>query len=67
MRLYRVEWYSEEESSQGFSWFTSRAAADKEVKAANADPSQIDAIDFSTTKAGIMDLLRRVACHPDNG
>lgn len=73
MILYRNHYGSSGDPNEsiGFSWHTSRAAALKAAKGwilQESDPEPLaKPIEFLPTKAGIVNLLARVASHPDNG
>lgn len=77
MRIYRVCYESLSEGGQGFLWFPSNRAAQKDLAAYrrtdssprkhDSEESKVQAIDFTPTKKGIIALLNEVANHPDNG
>ena len=78
MKVYRNEFYSVEECSHGFSFHSSKRAAEKEWDWAHRDEDEEDLgrdvadlravpIEFDCTKTGVLRLLNRVADHPDNG
>lgn len=76
MKLYRVAYYNHSDSSQGFSFHSSKKDATKELgdfkkqegDNFDDDRSCVDELTgIKPTKAGILDLLRTVAGHPDNG
>ena len=66
MKLYRVEYFlsADDNESQGFAWFSSRAIAERTAGTKKTKPL---AVEFSPTKAGILALLNQYASHPDNG
>lgn len=89
MKLYRVHMTTMEEGSNGFEWYSSKAAAERAAskfvrnnqpedekedyyanlaRRVNApDRPEVEAVEFPTTKAGILALLNAYASHPDNG
>ena len=66
MKLYRTHHYGFPLGSAGFSWHTSKAEAERAARESGAD-STVEAVEFEPTKAGVLELLRVYATHPDNG
>ena len=77
MKIYRNEFYTDEDSCLGFSFHSSKRAAEREWDWAykdededvfGRDVSSLRAvpIEFDCTKTGVLRLLNRVADHPDN-
>lgn len=71
MRLYRNHYATMEEGSAGFQWFTSKAAARRAAREAdfpaNEESTIAEPVEYVPTRAGIVELLNRVASHADNG
>lgn len=75
MRFYRVSISVNGGNSGGFYWYTTRREAEARKRGDDRDnrdevgeaPADIDVIDVTPTKAGILDALRRFASYPDNG
>lgn len=71
MNLYRVCCSTFENSSQGFSWHTSKERAQSALKEFQRchleDQSTIERVTIALTKDGVMTALRKYASHPDNG
>ena len=72
LKFYVVHIYTGGGNSGGYMWFTSRKAAAKAKRDADAEdpdetPADLDTFHVVPTKAGILDALKRRASHPDNG
>lgn len=75
MRFYRVHDYSPFEGSGGFEFFTSKAEAlkralelyDPERHGDDKSTIDIEVVDVTPTKNGILSALNVWASHPDNG
>ena len=74
MKIYRTGFYSGQESSEGFEFFTSKSKADKALtdwkKKAGDDfdeRSSVDVFDTNISAKGIIDILNEVASQPQNG
>ena len=67
MKFYRVHFVNHAEmGSQGYEFFTSKRAAEK--KAREYGPTaEVEEIQVTPTRAGILDALNRYGSHPDNG
>lgn len=66
MRFYRVENYNDHDSSLGFEWFVNRKAAEA-AAAALGTQRDVEVVEITPTKAGILKALESYAAHPDNG
>jgi hypothetical protein len=74
MRLYKVCRYNPEEGSAGFEWFSTvreaqrcrREWLDMHDKDAGAS-ADVEVVEITTTKRGLLSLLNLHAHHPDNG
>ncbi len=73
MKLYRNSPWTNADSSHGFRWFATKREATDEAKENASEYEETDfakvAEEFSIPpmKSNILELLRRVAEHPDNG
>ncbi len=72
MKLYRLHLHVEMGCSGGFEFFTSRREAERRKRELDAqndpvDAAEIDEIEITPTKSGILAALNRYADHPDNG
>lgn len=82
MKIYKVHIKRFGWESDGFEFFLKRMDAKARLDENNAQlredhemeedttlpqPGNIEAIEFKMTKEGIIDLLKMVASHPDNG
>lgn len=75
MKFYRVAYRQDGGNSAGFSWHTSRREAERRQRQAVADDPgeydigipEIDVINVTPTKAGILEALNYYAGVPDNG
>lgn len=76
MKFYRVCYRAEGGNSGGYSWHTSKRAAEKASRdAARNDPEEYeldgppeyDEVEIKPTKAGILSALNFYADHPSNG
>lgn len=71
MRFYKVHFESEQDSSEGFRFFTVRAEADRAVKQGLVDGYDQtwgpERIEVNPTKIGILNALNTHGGHPDNG
>lgn len=78
MRLYRNHYYTSQDSSQGFAWFTSKKDAERAFSEKVADGTTDDIeedidlaekakpFDIDTRRNGLARFLDSVS-HPDNG
>lgn len=82
MRFYKVSIVDEGDGNKGAEWFRTKREAErcarKKTYYSPRDPSclydmtvnqtaEVEAVDITPTKAGILTALRRYASHPDNG
>lgn len=75
MKIYRVAFFTETESSQGFEFFKNKVLAEsrlakfkKETKDDYDDGrSSVDCFDVELSANGILDILNQVASQPQNG
>jgi len=71
MRFYKLHLKSHTNGSVGYEFFANREAADKRWrewgKEADHYFADIDTIDVTPTKAGILSALNDFAGHPNNG
>lgn len=75
MKVYRVCYYNNSDSSQGFSYHTSKAEAasklskfkKQEGENFDSDRSSIDMEDIPIGKIEFLKLLNQWGSHPDNG
>lgn len=75
MIFYRVHYLTEGGNSAGFSWHTSRRAAQSQANEAvendpieyEDSPPSIEKIEIKNTKNGILNALNHYADHADNG
>lgn len=72
MRLYRVTFSYEAGVSAGFAFYASKrearkAAADWRRDHASDASAGFAVLDFKPTRGGVLELLRSIADHPDNG
>lgn len=70
MRFYRVHAEVEGGISGGFGWHTAKSKAEREARKlakAGGPPCEVEVVEVTPTKAGILRALRRYAAHPDNG
>lgn len=70
MKFYRVHFTYEYGTSGGYTFFTSKRAAEKyrrECDVREENGGEIDEINITPTRKGILDALNRYADHPDNG
>lgn len=74
MKIYRVSlWSDSGDGSTGYSYHSSKREAEKaarENRSAKSNDSpdpDVEVIDVSPTRAGIIKVLNRYGGHPDNG
>ena len=72
MKFYRNHWSKEGGSSAGYTWHTSKAAAEKEARAAEREGGEpmhevAAEVHVTPTKRGILHTLNVHASHADNG
>lgn len=76
MKLYKTSFYTEQLGSQGCEWHTTKRDAFKAQRdfcAAHKDDADdlatasVEEVDFTSTRAGILRLLRDHAQHANNG
>jgi hypothetical protein len=71
MRFYRVHPTTEGGNSAGFQFFTTRHDANKFARQYTRDnpdeSAEIDVVEVTPTKLGILDTLNRYASHELNG
>jgi len=74
MKIYRTGFYSNQENSQGFEFFTSKTKAEKALNDWKKnlgddfdERSSVDVFDTSISAKGIIDILNQVASQPQNG
>ena len=73
MKFYRVHTCVECSTSSGYEFFTNKADAERAVRewttgeALRTDTAEIDVIEITPTKAGILHALNTYAAHADNG
>lgn len=74
MRFYRVHLYKTSDGSCGYEFFTARAAAERCAKDWLEDTTdsdictaEIENIDIAPTKSGILQALKNLASHAENG
>ena len=72
MLFYRVAFHADGGSSAGFGWYNSRSEAEAAIKYHNrhngvADWAALETCWIEPTRGGILEALRRIAKHPDNG
>jgi hypothetical protein len=70
MKIYKVHYRDKTFESKGFEFFAYKSNAEKANKKANKEnesEQEVEEINFEFTKDGILGLLAKVACHPDNG
>lgn len=74
MKIFRVAYFNNSDSSQGFDFFTNKAEAERELKKWEKDQgdnfddrSGIDVEDIAIGKYEFLKLLKKWASHPDNG
>lgn len=74
MRFYRVHFRFDGGSSDGYQFFTSKRESERSRSEAirNAgcvedEPDEVEEIEVTPTKAGILEALNRLASHADNG
>ena len=71
MKIYRLAKWSEQNSSEGFEFFTSKAKAKKELskfkKQEGTEGSSIQVFAIDISSVGIIKILEEIASHPDNG
>jgi len=73
VKLYRNHYRSLRDGSLGFEWFSSKREAERAARQdvslpeGDDDHEVAEPMKFTPTREGILELLRRVADHPDNG
>lgn len=69
MKIYRVSYADKQDAEhKGYSYHTSRAAAEKAVRDCKEHKQcEITTTELTPTKKGIIAYLERYADHPDNG
>lgn len=74
MTFYRVTFYNTFDGTAGYSWHTSKASASKSsaewIASCDGDATasaEIEAVEITPTKQGILDALNTYAKHADNG
>lgn len=75
MIIYRVAFYTQQDSSQGFEFHSSKVEAQKALNKFRKEQgddydeerSCVDPIITKITKGEMLDLLNQFASHPDNG
>lgn len=72
MKIYRNSYYTHQDSSVGFEFFTSKADSERAMKehlksGEDDGRSCIDNYDIEISKDGIMSILNKVATQPQNG
>jgi len=73
MKFYRLHRYAVGDGSHGYQFYTSRADAERSAKewqsrADLSEPSgEVDEIEITPTKAGILRALNTYATHANNG
>lgn len=71
MKFYKVTFWSETDSSQGFAYFTNKREAEAAKKdyddPARLQTATIEVINIKPTKVAILQALRDHGSHPDNG
>lgn len=72
MIFYRIELCTEGDGSLGYSWHTSRRAAEARLREFRRDhedatPEAIEPIEIEPTRDGILAALNAYAAHPNNG
>tara|TARA_Y100000310_G_scaffold332892_2_gene409370 strand:- start:3284 stop:3505 length:222 start_codon:yes stop_codon:yes gene_type:complete len=73
MRLYKNHYYTDDGESQGYEFFTSKREAHKAFRYKDEGNEHEErqeravSITFKPSLVGVVDLLNKVARHPDNG
>ena len=74
MRLYKNHYYTSDGESQGYEYFTSKREAHKAFRHKDEGseifsgvPCRAVSISFKPSLTGVVELLNKVASHPDNG
>lgn len=74
MKIYRLHMTVDNGVSVGYEYFTARSKAEKRQRehmrdndGEMADANDIQEMEFSLTKIGVVKLLNRWGDHPDNG
>jgi hypothetical protein len=72
MKLYRVQYWNDMGEHCGSDFLPTKVACRRSESAwrgckAKGARAETDEVTFTPTKKGILDLLQRVAAHPNNG
>jgi hypothetical protein len=73
MKIYRVGFYTEQDSSIGFDFYTNKKEAETALRkfekqaGVDKDRSGIDVYDLQLTTKAVLQLLREVGSEPQNG
>jgi hypothetical protein len=68
MKFYRVAFWTDDQISAGFGWYTRRKDAERSARDNGSDPAEdLTEVEVHPTKDGILAALSRWARHPDNG
>lgn len=72
MKIYRASFRDDFNEHKGYQYFTSKTKAGLIQKKHNnkldkVNREEVEEIEFTLSKAGIISLLNQYASHPDNG
>lgn len=67
MKFYRVHFRREDDESEGYTFYTSKRAAEQGAREGVEGQSEITVLNIEPTKHGILRALNKYGGHPDNG